>query len=199
MRDSAESRAPHAPRKPSLALEHALLGLLRQQPMHAYEMYQRLVQTEALGLVWHLKQSHLYALLARLEEGGYITGTTEPQGMRPPKRVLRLAARGKTAFEAWVEAPVAHGRDFRLEFLAKLFFAAEASPQAAATLIDRQRDVCREWLDDLRRQEEAIDRERPYEWLVMQFRRSQIEAILGWLETCATTLGAQRDAPGLES
>ena len=191
MRGSIEDKAPRAAKKPSLALEHALLGLLAQQPMHAYEMYQRLVQTEALGLVWHLKQSHLYALLARLEEDNYITGTTEPQGTRPPKRVLRLTAHGKAAFEAWVEAPVAHGRDFRLEFLAKLFFAAEASPRAAATLIDRQRGVCRGWLDDLGRKEEAIDRERPYEWLVVQFRRGQIEAILGWLETCATTLGAQ--------
>lgn len=191
MHDSVENTAPHAPRRPSLALEHALLGLLRQQPMHAYEMYQRLVQTEALGLVWHLKQSHLYALLARLEADEYITGTTEPQGTRPPKRVLRLTAQGKAAFEAWLGAPVAHGRDFRLEFLAKLFFAAEASPEAAATLIDRQRDVCREWLNELRRREEAIDRERPYERLVVQFRRSQIEAILGWLETCATTLGTQ--------
>lgn len=190
MRDSVEDKARPATKKPSLALEHALLGLLRQQSMHAYEMYQRLAQTEALGLVWHLKQSHLYALLARLEEDGYIEGTTEPQGTRPPKRILRLTARGRAAFEAWVVAPVAHGRDFRLEFLAKLFFAAETGPDAIAALIDRQRTVCREWLDGLRAQEVAKDRERPYEWLVVQFRRGQIEAILGWLDTCATTLNA---------
>lgn len=176
-------------KKPSLALEHALLGLLRRQPMHAYEMYQRLVQAEALGLVWHLKQSHLYALLARLEEEGYIAGTTEPQGTRPPKRILRLTPQGEATFEAWVTTPVAHGRDLRLEFLAKLFFAVEESPAAVRALIDRQRAACKEWLDDLRAQEEEIDRGRPYDWLVMQFRRSQIEAILGWLEICATTLG----------
>lgn len=191
MRNSVEEKARGAAKKSSLALEHALLGLLRQQPMHAYEMYQRLMQTEALGLVWHLKQSHLYALLARLEDDEYIAGTTEPQGMRPPKRVLRLTARGRSAFEAWVAAPVTHGRDFRLEFLAKLFFALEESPERAGALIDRQRAACHEWLEDLRTQEETIDRGRPYDWLVVQFRRSQIEAILGWLDTCATTLGAR--------
>lgn len=191
MRDMSRETTRGASKKPSLALEHALLGLLRRQPMHAYEMYQRLVQVEALGLVWHLKQSHLYALLARLEEDGYIAGTTEPQGTRPPKRVLRLTARGQAAFEAWVAAPVAHGRDFRLEFLAKLFFALEESPAEAAALIDRQRTTCHEWLDDLGTQEGALETERPYNWLVVQFRRSQIEAILGWLGTCATTLGAR--------
>ena len=41
---------------------------------------------------------------------------------------------------------MAHGRDFRLEFLAKLFFALEASPQEAAALIARQRAACHEWL-----------------------------------------------------
>ncbi|MGZ3664387.1 MAG: PadR family transcriptional regulator [Ktedonobacterales bacterium] len=178
-------------KKSSLAVEHALLGLLRQQPMHAYEMYQRLMQAEALGLVWHLKQSHLYALLARLEEDGFIAGTTEPQGMRPPKRVLRLTPSGQAAFEEWVTTPVAHGRDFRLEFLAKLFFALEASPQEAAALIARQRAACPEWLDELDAQEGSMETERPYNWLVVQFRRSQIEAILGWLDTCAATLGAR--------
>jgi PadR family transcriptional regulator AphA len=190
MRNGGGETAPRVTKKSSLAVEHALLGLLRQQPMHAYEMYQRLVQAKALGLVWHLKQSHLYALLARLEEDGYIAGTTEPQGMRPPKRILRLTPRGQAAFEAWVTTPVAHGRDFRLEFLAKLFFALEASPQEAAALIARQRAACHEWLDDLGVQTGAMETERPYNWLVVQFRRSQIEAILGWLDTCAATLGA---------
>jgi hypothetical protein len=30
-------------------------------------MHQQLLHAEALGLVWHRKQGHLYALLARLE------------------------------------------------------------------------------------------------------------------------------------
>ena len=64
--------------KPALGLEHALLGLLRAQPMHAYEMHQQLLRAEALGLVWHLKQGHLYALLANLEVPGYVRSTTEP-------------------------------------------------------------------------------------------------------------------------
>lgn len=191
MHNHTREKTPDVAKKSSLTLEHALLGLLAQQPMHAYEMYQRLVQSEALGLVWHLKQSHLYALLARLEEDGYIAATTEPQGTRPPKRILRLTARGQAAFEAWVTAPVAHGRDFRLEFLAKLLFALEASPKEAAALIDRQRSACHEWLDDLGEQEDVMDTEQPYNWLVTQFRRSQIEAILGWLDICAATLGAR--------
>lgn len=61
-----------------------VLGLLRDHPIHPYEMHQQMLQAEALGLVWHLKQSHLYALLAKLEESGYLVSITQFQGTRTP-------------------------------------------------------------------------------------------------------------------
>jgi DNA-binding PadR family transcriptional regulator len=174
--------------RPPLTLEHALLGLLRAQPMHAYEMHQRLEHAEALGLVWHIKQSHLYALLARLEEDGYIAGETEPQGNRPPRRVLHLTPEGEAVFTRWLRTPVAHGRDFRQEFLAKLFFAQQEGPETVAHLIAAQRAACQEWLASLGTQAARLGAQRPYDWLVLQFRISTLEAILRWLEICAETL-----------
>lgn len=171
-----------------LTLEHALLGFLREQPMHAYEMHQRLKQAEALGLVWHLKQSQLYALLARLEDADYLASTVEPQGNRPPRKVLHLTPSGHAAFAHWLHEPVAHGRDFRQEFLAKLFFTHHDGPTVAAALIADQRRVCQEWLAGLRRRADALEDARPYEWLVIQFRIGNVEAILSWLDTCANTL-----------
>jgi DNA-binding PadR family transcriptional regulator len=58
--------------KEPLTLEYALLGFLRAGPAHAYEIHQRLSQTEVLGLVWRLKQRQVYALLERLEEENYV-------------------------------------------------------------------------------------------------------------------------------
>ena len=172
----------------SLTLEHALLGFLRQRPMHAYEMHQILTQARTLGRVWHLKQSHLYALLARLEDAGYVATMTEPQGVRPPRKIMSLTASGRAAFERWLTTPVAHGRDFRIEFLAKLFFAGQTGRETVAALIDAQRHACQQWLDDLRPQADALEPERSYDRLVLQFRISQITAILTWLDTCAETL-----------
>ncbi len=170
-----------------LGMEHALLGLLRAQPMHAYEMHQTLTQVGSLGLVWHLKQSQLYALLARLEQASYITGAIEQQGSRPPRRMLHLTPAGNAAFEHWLATPVEHGRDFRLEFLARLFFSAREGPEHTTRLIAVQRDLCATWLADLSRQAQAAE-PNPYDWLVLQFRIGQIEAIMQWLDTCATRL-----------
>ena len=167
---------------------YALLGLLRREPLHAYEMYQRLRRGDALGRVWQLKQSHLYALLARLEEQGLIAGAIAAQGARPPRRMLALTAEGVAAYTAWVEAPVRHGRDFRLEFLAKLACAASEGPATVTTLIARQRATCATWQRDLHERIAAIPDSRPYDRLVLEFRVGQIVAILAWLERCEREL-----------
>jgi len=174
--------------KTPLAIEHALLGFLRHRPMHAYEIHQTLLRAEALGLVWHLKQSLVYLMLDRLEEAGYVASTLAPQGSRPPRKILHLTSTGHTAFAAWLAAPVAHGRDFRLEFLAKLYFARQEDPATATALIAGQQAVCQAWLADLEAQAAPLSNSRGYDWLVIQFRIGQIGAILAWLDTCAATV-----------
>ncbi len=182
-----------------LTLEHALLGFLRHQPMHAYEIHQKLAQLNDLGRVWRLKQSQVYALLGRLEEAGYLTTTTEVQGARPPRKMMSLTPAGQAAFARWQSTPVAHGRDFRLEFLAKLYFADESGPETVASLISEQRATSLAWLSELQAQASALPNDRRYDWLVLQFRINQIEAILTWLDTCARTLRPPYPSPFLQS
>ena len=169
-----------------LAIECALLGFLYQQPRHGYEIYQQLLAEEGLGLVWQLKQSQLYAVLAKLEQQGYIAATLEPQAARPPRKILQLTPAGQAAFLDWLRTPVPQGRRMRLEFMAKLYFARQTASVAA--LIDGQRDVCREWLVSFRAQADALSSDRRFEWLVYQFRLGQIEAMLHWLDICEQTL-----------
>jgi PadR family transcriptional regulator, regulatory protein AphA len=166
-----------------LTLEHALLGLLARRPMHAYEMYQMLKEAHALGLIWRLKQSQLYALLARLEDAGYVEAIMELQGARPPRKILHLTPDGHDAFGRWLQTPVAHGREFRQEFLAKLYFAQQDVPDTLAVLAERQRHTCQEWLAELE-SSAAMAEPRSYDWLVLQFRIGQVQAILDWLDTC---------------
>jgi PadR family transcriptional regulator, regulatory protein AphA len=171
-------------------MEVALLGFLLREPMHAYEIHLQLRHAESLGLVWRLKQGHLYALLARLEEAGYVIGSVQQQAMRPPRKVLALTAAGGDAFAAWLTEPVAHGRDFRLTFLAKLYFAVREGGSRVAQLVARQRAECERWLADFESRASALAEDQRYDRLVLAFRASQIEAILRWLDACDASLGA---------
>lgn len=112
--------------KQPLTVELALLGLVREQSIHPYEMHQRLIQREALGFLWQLNQSHLYALLARLEAEGYLVHTLESQGSQPPRKLLQITPAGRAAFAQWVREPVATGATFGSSFWPSLTWAGSA-------------------------------------------------------------------------
>jgi PadR family transcriptional regulator AphA len=174
-------------RRTPLSIEWSLLGFLAERPMHGYEICQRLSKAAELGLVWHLKQSRLYALLARLEERGYVDYTMEPQDSRPPRKVYALTPEGKAALDAWLHSPVEHGRDFRLEFLAKLYFAQREGEAELRALFEAQHSLCQRWLE---RQQAALDALEPgtFEWLVYHFRLGQVQAIVEWLDVSEAAL-----------
>lgn len=171
-----------------LTIEHALLGFLHSGPMHGYQLHQQLNAARDLGLVWRLKEAQLYRLLGRLEEEGYIVSVNEPQDTRPPRKVLHLTAQGEAAFLRWVQSPVHRGRELRLEFMAKLYFARQMGGDITQTLIDAQRSELQAWHDDLRRQAETARQTAIYDWLVLEFRIGQLQAMLAWLTTCETAL-----------
>lgn len=172
--------------KAPLTMEHALLGFLQDGPMHAYEMHQQLHQTEALGLVWRIKQSQLYSLLARLEDVGYLTSVTTLQETRPARKMLHLTEVGREAFEQWRTTPVEHGRELRQEFLAKLYFAQLAGDATVRQLVTAQRAVCEKMLASLQARADAA--QHPYARLVYQFRHSQLQATAVWLAQCEAAL-----------
>jgi DNA-binding PadR family transcriptional regulator len=104
----------------SLTIEHALLGILQQGPLHGYQLHQRLSDPAGLKRVWYVKQAQLYALLWKLEEAGYITSSIQQQETRPPRRVFHLTDSGDEAFKTWLYSPVQRPRQVRQEFQAKL-------------------------------------------------------------------------------
>jgi DNA-binding PadR family transcriptional regulator len=171
--------------KQPLTIEHTLLGFLRRQPMYGYEIHQRLLESVEMGLVWNIKQSMLYALLSRLEDEGYLSSTLEQRGTRPSRKILALTPAGAAAFLGWVQSPVPHGRDFRLEFLAKLYFARVEGAGVANDLIAAQIAASSRRRDDLRARAEDLAAAQSYDWLVLRYRVGQLDATLAWLDLCA--------------
>lgn len=181
-----------------LTTEYALLGFLRQQPMHGYEIHRRLSESEGLGLVWHVKQNQLYALLGKLEDKGYVTIELEAQENRPARKVFHLTEAGHQAFLEWVQNPVKKAQKLRLDFLAKLYFARLEDAALTGKLIERQRAACQAWLATQHREAEETRQSRPYDWLVHKFRVGQLQAMLNWLDTCRQVLILAPEQPQRE-
>lgn len=175
-----------------LTIEYALLGFLHGGPLHGYEIHRRLADRAGLGRVWRLKQSHLYALLARLEQDGLIASRREPQAARPTRRVFALTEAGRQALTDWVQSPVARGREVRLDFLAKLYCARPFGAAVVAQLIARQRAALAGWLAEVERTatEPPPTDDALFAALVDDFRAGQIAAMLAWLAQVEQALAA---------
>lgn len=164
-----------------LTIELGLLGYLRPGPLHGYEIHQRLLQLDGPGMVWRIKQAHLYALLGKLEEIGLIQSTLQAQETRPNRRVYRLTEAGQDAYWKWVTAPVSTPRQIRQEFMVKLYFAHRENQEIATALIENQLSVCQGWLENHQEQLNATPGES-FSRSVYQYRLGQIQAASGWLE-----------------
>lgn len=175
------------PASPLLTVEHALLGFIYERPAHGYEIYQQVSSKEGLWQVWRLKQAQLYALLAKLEDHGYVVGDVQPQAARPPRRTYTLTAKGRAAYLNWLHSPVARGRQMRIEFLSKFYFACRQGPAVVDNLLVQQTAACEHWLAELHRQPPAAAQEI-FAYAVQQFRIDQVESFLTWLADCRAHL-----------
>lgn len=170
-----------------LSIELALLGLVRHEPAHGYEVHRRLVESEDLRLVWRMKQGRLYALLSRLEDEGYLRANLAPQDGRPPRKVYHLTDAGEIAFGRWLVEPVRLPREMRLEFMLKFYFANQEGPAVVAQLIRKQQGVCDHWLAA---QEGNDEVSTTFVRAVRGYRLSHIGAIRDWLAWLAVDLVA---------
>jgi PadR family transcriptional regulator, regulatory protein AphA len=189
-RNSAQKdpRADGGQHTSSHSVEYCLLGLLDEGPKHGYELHRELSRKTGLGLVWTVKQAQLYAILAKLEAEGLIAAELVAQGGRPPRKVFHLTAEGRKAYEAWTSSPASR-KDFKLDFLAKLYFARRSGGASAQALIDVQRELCGDWIGELRSRFETCEA-GSLDALVYRYRIGQLEATLTWLDECSECLGA---------
>lgn len=174
-----------------LTFEYVLLGILSQQPTHGYEIYKAITRPAGIGLVWKVKQSQLYALLDKLENSGLITATLIPGENHPARHEYALTEAGRILFAGWLKSPVMSPQEMQPDFLARLYFALQQGEGTALELIRQQQITARDWLAQQQKHLSSLTPQQPFEQMVDQFRISQIEASLNWLQTLAESPGAK--------
>ncbi len=77
--------------------ELLLLGLLRGQEMHGYQLNEIISR---VNRYIELKKATVYFLLDKMDNSGWIKRTDEQEGNRPPRRVYHLTAEGEDPLSA---------------------------------------------------------------------------------------------------
>jgi poly-beta-hydroxybutyrate-responsive repressor len=83
-------------------VEPSLLLLLRERPMHGYELIERL--PEVAGGETQVDVGNLYRVLRALEEEGIVKSEWSAELPGPAKRTYELTETGRRLLDRWAEA-----------------------------------------------------------------------------------------------
>ncbi len=100
-----------------MALEHALLVALREQPASGLDLARRF--EKSIGFFWHATHQQIYRVLARMEGDGWVTVETVGQTGRPDKKLYAVSAAGRQVLADWLAEPMGV-ETFRSELAVKL-------------------------------------------------------------------------------
>src|SRR6056297_987820 len=125
---------------PDLSLtEWTVLALLAEAPAHGFGIAKELRPGADLGRIITVHRPLVYRALDRLVAAGLAEPhITEPGDAGPNRTVHRVTDPGDTAVTHWLDQPVAHVRDLRIEFLAKLRLNQRRSRDAHRLVIAQQ-------------------------------------------------------------
>jgi len=186
-------------------LEIAVLGLLKEQPLHGYELKKRLGDT--LGFLWGVSYGSLYPALRRLEREGAIevvaetgpkaspiaaTGSLKgdlaaarrgaPRGAKQSRRTrkaYRIPPSGVARFEELLLADDPHADEDKA-FALKLAFCSELPAPARIELLERRHVALLTRLNQSRRA--TATRNDRYSRSLVEHRTRSTQRDLEWVE-----------------
>ncbi len=103
-----------------MSLKHAILGLLRSQPMSGYELKTQQFD-RGVAHFWTADQAQIYRTLDHLREQGLVEEELVVQQDRPNKKIYRLTAEGEAELVRWL-ATKQEEPPLREPFLVQVFF-----------------------------------------------------------------------------
>jgi DNA-binding PadR family transcriptional regulator len=164
-------------------LELAILGLLKERPMHGYQLSREL--TQALGGFWRVSYGSLYPTLRRLERDGAIVSqpSDQPVAGRRRKNVYRITEDGESSFLALLQETPHDTQTEDTRFRVRLAFFRYLPPETRLRLLERRRASLEDRLtsisDSLRAAREKVD---DYALALMQHGRDSTASDIAWLE-----------------
>lgn len=168
-----------------MAMRHAVLALLADEPAHGYEI-KRALEERFGAVIAPLNAGQVYTTLQRLQRDELVADDAVAQSGRPDKRVYRLTAAGREALREWLGAPSAPTK-LRDDFFMKLVLAHSMGLADPAELIARQRAAYLRSLGQLERV--LAGGADGTEALVVEGAALHLEADLKWLDRCEEALG----------
>ena len=138
-----------------MSLKYGVLGLLKGEPLHGYEVKNRF--ETMLGGTWEVNIGQIYTTLQRLERDGLIR-PVGPRGDRG-KLLYELSHEGQKALDQWLAEPDAGPQQLHEDIYVKLLLATRIANGDLQPMLARQKRTYLQRLRDLNRLEQRARRD----------------------------------------
>ena len=156
--------------------ELLLLGILRQQEMHGYQLTEFI--NRDLAYCTNLKKPTAYFLLKKMAEAGLIVDEVEQAGGRPERHVYRLTAAGEAEFQRLLRENLAsHSSAAFADDIGLAFLDTLDAAEGRALLDARRRQIAAR-LDEVK----TVPPHAGTIQLMIAHQARHLEAELAWLD-----------------
>lgn len=168
-----------------MALVHAILAVLVEEPCSGYDLRKRF--EGSVGFFWKASFQQIYRELSKLEEQGLLEAQEVQQESRPDKKIYSVTEAGRQFLREWIAQPAEMG-PIKDDLLVKLFAGMLVSKETIRKELEHHRQQHRERLATYQMIEqnyfqnvEEASGDRQFQYLTLRYGiRSEIE----WLNWC---------------
>ncbi len=158
-------------------IELAILGLLKEHPMHGYQLNREL--SEQLGGLSRVSYGSLYPSLRRLERQGAIVSQAGTGARR--KTVYAITDEGERLFLELLQEPPQEGQTEDARFRVRLAFFRYLPPETRVRLLERRRNGLEGRLAEIKSHLRDAGTADDYQRALMDHARAATEADIAWL------------------
>ena len=173
--------------------ELAVLCLLRERPLHPYEI-QRLLKERRKDDVLVLKRGSLYHAIKRLADAALIEAwTTAREGRRPERTTYAITTAGQAALPGWLRNFVAFPQRERSSFMGAISFLFHLTPQQASAGLQNRIELLESEITAIdARMAGALPRIGRIHLVELEYARAMQAAELAWVKGLVSDLKAGR-------
>ncbi|NOZ06957.1 MAG: PadR family transcriptional regulator [Chloroflexi bacterium] len=172
--------------------ELLLLGLLRGQEMHGYQLNDFI--DCHYGALVNLKKPTAYRLLNKMADRGWVTYREEREANRPPRRVHKITPQGETAFQELLRESLGNYKQAVFPGNIALLFLHTLPDKEALSLLRMRRTAVEHALQTMQAHDVHIEGAS----FVILHQIRHLETELDWLDevTAHLEMGKQRHSHG---
>lgn len=160
-------------------LELAILGLLKERPMHGYELKKRL--SYMLGHFWTVSYGSLYPALKRLEKSGSIERAYAVKKKTRNRNVYRITSHGEEAFMRLLTADISAAEDTG-KFDLRMAFFQYLEPETRLELLEMRHRFLEEQVARFKAYRSSGEDQDLYRTGLLRHKANQAKSDIRWLD-----------------